>query len=106
MKVLKFINAFALGLPFLLAALGFIDEDLWFWAAYSTMLTGFLQVSIALCALIMGHYRNLLLAYFIAVIIYFSGMYLNVEGYYLYYVPVLLAIFLTVIIYKTAPNEP
>jgi len=100
MKILKFINGFALGLPFLLGALGFLDEDLWFWAAYSTMLTGLLQVIVAFCALIMGHQRNLLIIYFIAVLIYFSGMFMNVEGYYLYIVPAMLAIFLTIIIYK------
>ncbi|WP_116787081.1 hypothetical protein [Flavobacterium psychrotrophum] len=105
MKILKYVNVFAVGLPFLIALLGIIDNDLWFWAAYSTMLTGLLQVIIALSALIIGHNRKALYIYFTGVISYFFCMFLKIDGCYLYITPVLLAIFLTIIIHKTTSNE-
>lgn len=105
MKILKFVNGFALSLPFILALLGFINDGFMFWAVYSIMLTGLLQVVVAFCALILGHYKNHLTIYFTAVSIYFVCMFLNINGYYLYFMPVLLAIFLTIIIHKTVPHE-
>lgn len=113
MKILKYINTFAIGLPILLLILGIIINDAagnWIGLAlFSTILTGLTQVLLGLFLLIKNiknKYLNLYI-YIIAVILFFLLYYLNVNIFYsdifyffLYPIPLILATYFSLIIYK------
>lgn len=111
MKILKYINTFAIGLPILLLILGIIINDAagnWIGLAlFSTILTGLTQVLLGLFLLIKNIKNKYLNTYIIAVILFFLLYYLNVNIFYsdifyffLYPIPLILATYFSLIIYK------
>lgn len=108
MRRIHYFNLFAIGLPIVLALVGFIIEDFFFYALISTMLTGFIQVVLAMCLFFDDPKDTNIKIYLGSVITYFSlwliigsrvlnSGYLN---YILILTPLTLAIYLTVIIFK------
>lgn len=100
MKILKFINAFAIGLPILLALLSIIDNDMLFWAIYSTILTGALQVIIAIVLLYIYPKNCLLHLYFFITTLFFVLAWFVIYNMFAMGIPLLLALYLTYIIYN------
>lgn len=113
MKTIKKINAFAIGLPlFLLLTFIFNAERAWALALLSTIITGFLQVLIGIKMHMFPEYKKQISIYLISVIIYFVFFlfYFNFNGslrnsiYLVAGIPIVLAIYLTVIIHKPIPK--
>ena len=107
MKTLKNLNTFALLLPtaILITYPVFKDGSL-FWAAISTILTGFIQVLIGFYFWSQNVKNIYIITYLIAVILFFTTWFYNsIIGYndiitkVLLGIPPLLAIYLSVIIY-------
>jgi len=112
MKDLKITNTIAISIPLVLLLIGFIEEGFFYLAAYSTMLTGLLQIIIGL--IYWNKYReNLYIkTYFLLVTAFFSLWYYNENINYvdtltwvLICFPLVLCIFLSVIIY-TKKQKP
>jgi hypothetical protein len=108
MKTIKQLNTFAIGLPFLILLTYPIAKDEAFInALVSTSITGFIQVILAV-KMIFSEPRNTYLQIYTAGVILFFYIYLfNLNIYYinnigdvLFCLPLLLAIYLSVIIYK------
>jgi apolipoprotein N-acyltransferase len=106
MKDLKITNTIAILIPLVLLLIGFVEEGLFYLAAYSTMLTGLLQIIIGL--IYWNKYReNLYIKiYFLLVIAFFSLWYYNENINYvdsltwvLICFPLILCNFLSIIIY-------
>lgn len=105
MKTLKYINVFALGLPFLLGLIGFADNDIWFWALLSTMITGFLQILVALLLLFwIPRSIHLYIYFFFTMLFFVLWIGFGIE-YWLFVLPVLLAFYLTFILYNNKKVE-
>jgi len=107
MKIIKYLNTFALGLPIIITFLGLIDGNYYGTALVSTMLTGFIQVVLSLLLLSYNPSNKYLQIYIITVILFFTLWYLNANYFYsdiltflLFPIPLLLAIYLSIIIYK------
>lgn len=106
MRTLKYTNGFALSLPLLLGLIGFVDNDFWFFALLSTMITGFLQVLVALLLLFWIPKNIHLYIYFFFTVLFFVlwlGFKIEDEVYIL---PPALAIYLTYILYNQERHEP
>ncbi|MEO8773516.1 MAG: hypothetical protein ABI263_04080 [Gelidibacter sp.] len=108
MRRIHYFNIFAIGLPLLLALVGFISEDFFFYALISTMLTGFIQVVLGIYLFFDDPKDHKIKIYLGCVVTYFSlwllignsalnSGYLN---YILILTPITLAIYLTIIILK------
>lgn len=110
MKNIKYFNAFAVGLPFVIAiTYPIFKEGALIFALLSTMLTGFIQVILALCLLYDEPNDKKLQGYIAATIGFFTLWYINVQiDYYdsltiaLFGIPAVLAFYLTYIIYQKA----
>lgn len=111
MKIIKYINTFALSLPIILALIGIIINDsagnYIGYALFSTMLTGFLQVILGLILFFRRPNHKSIIIYLTAVILFFLLWYLNANfiasdalTYCLFIVPPVLALYLSLIIYK------
>jgi hypothetical protein len=108
MKAVKYLNTFAIGLPFLiLTAYPIYDETSIFYALYSTMITGFIQVILGLYLFIKEPKNKFIIAYLSTVILFFSLWYFNMNifysdyiGFSLFPIPLILAIYLSFLIYK------
>lgn len=108
MKTIKYINTFAISLPFaILLAYPIFKETVLFFSLYSTMLTGFLQIVLGLILLFNEPKNQQIISYLIAVILFFTLWYLNVTlfdsnelTYFLFAIPPTLAVYLSVLIYK------
>ena len=107
MKTIKYLNTIAIGIPLILTILSIIDNGLIILAVYSTMITGAIQVLLGLIILINELRNKYVLLYFSVVIIFFALWYFNVKIIYsdlitftLFPIPLLLAIYLSVLIYK------
>lgn len=107
MKAIKYLNTFAVGLPILIGLFGLINENYIGTALVSTMLTGFIQVVLGLLLLYYNPKNNYLQLYMVTVILFFLLWYLNAEHIYSEYLtfflipmPLLLALYLSIIIYK------
>jgi hypothetical protein len=108
MKAVKYLNTFAIGLPFLiLITYPIYDEASIFYALYSTMITGFIQVILGLYLFIKEPKNKTTIAYLSTVILFFSLWYFNMNifysdyiGFSLFPIPLILAIYLSFIIYK------
>lgn len=110
MKTIKQLNTFAIGLPFLiLITYPIAKEGALINAFLSTIITGFIQVLLGV-KMIFADPRNTYLQIYIAGVILFFSIYLfNLRIYYIdiigdvfFCLPPLLAIYLSVIIYKKA----
>ncbi len=100
MKTLHYVNAFALGLPLLLGLIGFADNYLLFFAPLSTMVTGFLQVLVALILLFWIPKNIHIYIYFFFTILFFVlWLGFGIE-YWLFVLPPLLAFYFTYILYN------
>ncbi|RZK09175.1 MAG: hypothetical protein EOO46_13775 [Flavobacterium sp.] len=111
MKTITYINRFAISLPIILALIGIIINDsagnYFGYALFSTMLTGFLQVMLGLTLLFRKPNNKPLIIYLSAVGLFFLLWYLNANfidsdalTYCLFIVPPILALYLSLIIYK------
>lgn len=108
MKDLKTTNTIAILIPLVLFVIGFIEEGFFYLAAYSTILTGLIQITIGLIYLKKEKENPYIKIYFILVIAFFSLWYYNENINYvntltwaLIYFPLALCIFLSIIIYST-----
>lgn len=98
MKNLLRLNFFVLGLPFALALLGLINVNLLFLALLSTMVTGGVQLFIALILLVVNPKNIHLYIYFAITILFFTlWMVFHIEN-WLFLLPVVLAVYLTYIV--------
>lgn len=108
MKAIKQFNAFAVGLPFAIAiTYPLFKEGALMLALVSTMLTGFIQVVLALCMLYDEPNDRKLQGYIAATIIFFTLWYINAQiEYYdpltltLFGIPAVLAFYLTYVIHQ------
>ena len=110
MKILKHINTFAIGLPIILLVIGLTINDpgqnFIGYALFSTMLTGLIQVLLGLFLLYKNSKNKHLRIYIIAVNLFFLLWhinslinYLDILTFILLPIPLILAIYLSVIIY-------
>lgn len=110
MKAIKQFNAFAVGLPFAIAiTYPLFKEGALMLALLSTMLTGFIQVVLALCMLYDEPNDKKLQGYIVATIGFFTLWYINAQIIYydpltftLFGIPAVLAFYLTYIIHQKA----
>jgi apolipoprotein N-acyltransferase len=108
MKTVKKINTFAISLPLvILITYPIFNQAALLFALLSTMLTGFLQFSIGVKMLVDNPSDKKLQIYMIGVISFFLLWlinhlidYNNFITYLLFPIPLLLAIYLSIIIYK------
>ncbi|MDI1318300.1 hypothetical protein [Flavobacterium sp.] len=113
MKTVKILNAIAISLPIVLGFIGIGINDstgnYFAYALYSTMLTGFIQVLLGIF-LLYNDPKNIAIQLYIATtLLFFLTWYLEVElfhtdilVYILVPIPLLLALFLSIVIYKKA----
>lgn len=107
MKDLKLTNTIAIGIPIFFLMISIFDEFFLLLAAYSTMITGFLQVIIALVALYRVKKNIYIQIYLFLVVLFFSSWYYNENIHYnnlwvwpLTFTPLFLCICLSIIIYN------
>lgn len=108
MKIIKYFNYFAVGLPFLIAATyPVFKESAFFWSLVSTMATGFIQVILGLILLFKNPSNNFLIFYLLGVIAFFMSWGFNSYIHYsdflgttLFFVPPSLAAYLTYVMHK------
>jgi hypothetical protein len=108
MKTIKNLNTLAIFLPFIILITYPIYEEVSiFYALYSTMITGFIQVILGLTMIIKEPKNKFLIAYLLSVIIFFLLWYYNIKinysdnlSVFLFTIPPSLAIYLSVVIYK------
>lgn len=107
MKNLFKLNLVFVGGPILLCLMGFMDEKLLIWGLLSTILTGLFHIIIGFGMLLENPKdRNLqiyvasVIAFFISWFVYAQTGYNDVIGFILVFIPVILATYLTIIIYK------
>ena len=111
MKILKYINAFAIGLPMLLLIIGLtINDPAGNWigfALFSTMLTGLIQILLGLFLFFKSSKNKHLRFYIISVILFFALWFINIQINYLDFltfiltpIPLILATYFSLIIYK------
>lgn len=111
MIIIKTLNTIAIGIPIILASIGYLTNDLsgnyYGFALFSTILTGLIQIILGIILLFKfkdnKHYK----IYVVSVIMFFLlcivSTPINKIDYYTYsliYVPPLLAIYLSILIYK------
>lgn len=107
MKALKYLNLYAIGTPILLGIIGLIDNDFFFWALLSTIMTGIIHIIIGIKMLMDEPKNNHIRLYAIIVFLFFLAWYINsingyndIISYILIGFPPILAIYLSIIIYK------
>lgn len=107
MRDLKLTNTIAIWIPLFFLAIGVFEEFFFLIAAYSTMLTGFLQVTIALIALYRNKKNIYIQIYLLLVLIFFLLWYYNENIHYtnswvwpLLFTPLFLCIYISIIIYN------
>jgi len=107
MKFLAGLNFFAIGLPLVLALLSIKDGDFLQEALLSTMVTGALQVIIAMILLALNPKDFRLYGYFAVTILFFIlWLGFNINEDWLFTIPAILALFLTYIVISTYRNQP
>lgn len=107
MKNLKTTNSIAIAIPLLLIILGLVNPFGYYLAAYSTMLTGLLQIIIGLIFYYKYNESIHIKLYLLLVVIFFSLWYYNTNVNYidaltwpLIFTPLFLCIYLSIIIYS------
>ena len=107
MKIIKYLNTFAIGLPIILGFLSLINEKYIATALVSTILTGIIQVILGSLLLYYNPKNKCLQTYIVTIILFFLFWYYNVNiiyteilTYILYPIPIILSIYLSFIIYK------
>ncbi|MFB9077466.1 hypothetical protein ACFFLS_18370 [Flavobacterium procerum] len=108
MKTIKNINAFAVGLPLIiLMTYPITKEGAFIYALLATIVTGALQLLIALKLLFDNRFAKPIYIYFAGVVLFFvlwniypeTNFYLTIS-YFIFSLPPLLALYLSVLIYK------
>lgn len=110
MKTIKNLNSFAIGLPLaIIITYPIFKEGALFFALLSTMVTGFIQFCLGLWLLFLEPNNSKFQIYLVAVFGFFTLWFINVQmdyfsiiTYILFSVPPILAIYLSILIYKTA----
>lgn len=98
MTARQVINLIGIGLPFLITAFTVFEPGMFIVALLSTMVTGFIQVSIGL-SLLIDHYKNRhLQAYFLFCILFFS-LWHTTDWEWIWAMPPALAIYMTIILH-------
>ncbi len=108
MKYLKILNTLAIGIPIMILVTYPIFKDgALFWGLFSMMLTGLIQVIVGLILLLKDPRNCYFISYILIVILFFGLGYFNMNVYYsdfltflLFPIPLLLAIYLSILIYK------
>lgn len=107
MKNLKITNNVALAIPILLLFSGLFNSSGYYFAAWSTMITGILQIIIGVIFLYKNQSNIHIKIYFVLVILFFSLWYYNVNILYikeltwpLIFTPLILCIYISTIIYS------
>lgn len=108
MKIIKYINTFAIALPFLIAlTYPIIEENAIFLSLYSTKVTGFVQVILGITLFFKNPKDKFFKAYLISLLLFFGLWYFNMNVYYVNFltnfllpIPLILAVYLSVLIYK------
>lgn len=108
MKVIKILNTFAITLPFvILIAYPIFKEAVFIYAMFSTMVTGFIQVVLGVKMLINEPTNKHLQNYISGVVLFFTFLFFNSQSRsydtiscILFATPPILAVYLSVIIYK------
>lgn len=101
MKALKVLNTIALAIPFIFMFLSIIDDGLLFIALVSTMATGAIQIVVAFLYLFRFPKSIYIKIYFGLVLLFFLSYYFSFFTTGFFFLPLLLAIFLSIIIYST-----
>ena len=112
MKTIKKLNSFAIGLPILIIiTYPIFKESSLFFSLLSTIITGFVQVILGSWLLFKTPNDTKLQLYITSVAGFFLLWFINAQMQYndtltlfLFFIPLILAIYLSVIIYK-APNK-
>ena len=109
MKNLKLVNSIAIVIPIFFLLYGFIDGIGFYLSAYSMVITGLLQLIIGVIFWIKFKKDLKIKIYFTLVLLFFSTWYFNENIFYidkltwpLISTPAILAIYLSIIIYKKA----
>lgn len=107
MNIIKITNTIAIGIPLILSIIGIFFNELIFFAALSTMLTGLIQVILGTFKLLESENKKYYVIYCLGVVIFFLLWYLNSRIDYnntltfiLFPIPLLLCIYLSILIYK------
>lgn len=106
MKDLKLTNTIAIAIPLFFLALSIYDDFFLLLSAYSTMMTGFLQIIIAFIALYRNKKNIYIITYLFLVALFFSFWFFNENIHYtnswvwpLIFTPLFLSIYLSILIY-------
>ena len=109
MKTLNYLNYFFVGVPITLSLIGIINDEFSLFALISMIATGIFQVVIGIKMLIDDPRNKHLITYICGVFTFFILWYLNKNHFridtvtsLLFSMPPLLALYLSVIIYKKA----
>ena len=107
MKTIKYLNTIAIGIPLALAFLSLIDNGLMIITAYSTMITGLLQIIIGIVFWFKHKENSHIKVYFFLVTVFFSLWYYNTTINYndaltwtLLFTPLVLCIYISITIYS------
>jgi hypothetical protein len=108
MKTAKYLNTFAIGLPLLIIiTYPIFKESSILYSLLSTMVTGFIQVILGLWMLYNNPNDPKLQLYITSVLGFFTLWFINAQieykdilSYFLFPIPLILAIYLSVLIYK------
>lgn len=93
------------GLPIAFGLLGYIYNPLWFFAAITPIFTGMFQVTTAISLFIEKDFRSTTLTIYLTVTILFFILWINTSWEWIWAMPPLLAIYLSVIFFIEAKNE-
>lgn len=100
MRALKVLNSIALLIPLTFTFLSIFDEELLFFAAISTMATGFIQVLTAIFFWIEFPTNYAIKIYFLFVIVFFILIFSKIESDWFWIIPPLLCLYLSILIYS------
>lgn len=100
MKNLKYLNMFAIAIPFLIGMLGFTNESLFIVALISTMLTGIIQVIIGIIYVFLFP-NSILIKVYLLLVTFFGISWLALgQNDWVWFLPPSLCIFLTVLLHN------
>mgnify|MGYP006346396659 CR=1 FL=1 len=103
LKVLRILNLIAIGIPVIIALCGFIKIDYLMTALVSTMITGAIQVIVAILYLIFSPRSKSIWIYFFGLFLFVFLVFINLSD-HSFWLPVLLLFYLTYIIHFKKHN--
>ncbi|WP_445710104.1 hypothetical protein [Flavobacterium sp.] len=108
MKAIKYLNTFAIGLPITLLFFAVFFKEALLLVGLSAIITGLTQVIIGLRMLFVNPENRNLRFYSVSVILFFISWFINVQigyneflTYILFPIPIILAVYLSAIVYNT-----